>query len=231
MLRNVIRSLARFLVWLFTKLEVAGLENVPRQGGCILAVNHLSRADAALIFALVDRDDVTALVADSYKRRPFFRFLMNGVGVIWINREDADLHAVREARDFLRKGGALGIAPEGTRSRTGEMIVAKTGVAYLADKAGVPVVPVAVSGTENLAHRMVRLQRTPVRMEFGKPFSLPPVDRRNRDVTLQGNTDEIMCRIAVMLPPKYHGVYTGHPCLQELLAATGAAAALEAGSD
>jgi len=216
---KTIRAIIRFLFEHFSRLEITGLENVPTQGGCILAVNHLGRLDPALVYAFLDREDVTSLVADKYLHHPFFSWLVNSLNGIWIHREDADFTALRAARNYLVSGGALGIAPEGTRSHTGALIAAKTGVAYLADKAGVPIVPVAVSGTEKATQELLRLRRPLLKARFGKPLRLPPLERGDRAAALQRNTDEIMCRIAAMLPPEYRGVYADHPRMKELLAA------------
>lgn len=209
-MRNAIRSFIRFLIKTLGRVEVIGLENVPPQGGCLLAVNHLSRVDPVLVFGLVERDDLTALVADKYQKNPFIRWLVNGVRGMWINREEADFQALRTARDFLQRGGALGIAPEGTRSQTGGLLPAKEGVAFLAAKADVPIIPVAISGSEKTVHEWLRLRRPRIRVEFGAPFRLPPLDRRDRAGSLQRNTDEIMCRIAALLPRAYRGVYADH---------------------
>ncbi len=111
----------------------------------------------------------------------------------------------------------LGIAPEGTRSRTGALIQAKTGTAYLADKARVPVVPAAIYGSESAVRQLFHLHRPAIHIQFGKPLMLEPVSRSNREADLQRNTDEIMCRIAAMLPERYWGVYAEHPRLIELL--------------
>lgn len=224
MQRKTLRAIVRKLFTLFSRLEVTGLENVPLQGGYILATNHLGRLDAPMVFATVDRDDCTALVADKYKTNPFFSWLVVTVKGIWINREDADIHALREARSFLQAGGILGIAPEGTRSRTGALEPAKTGVAYLADKAGVAVIPVAITGSETAAHSLLRLRRPCLTIRYGMPLKLPPIPRSDRDAALQSNTDEIMCRIAAMLPPANRGAYASHPRLLELLAEVGMAA-------
>ena len=115
----------------------------------------------------------------------------------------------------------LGIAPEGTRSHIGGLIRAKTAAAYLADKAGVPVIPVAISGTERAVWRALCLLRPRITIQFGEPLNLPPIGREEREATLQSNTDEIMCRIAAMLPEKYRGVYAGHPRLKERQASGG----------
>jgi 1-acyl-sn-glycerol-3-phosphate acyltransferase len=168
---------------------------------------------------LVNRKDLTGMVADKYlkhKRYFWIRPLVEAVNGIWINREQADFQALRSARDYLKAGYALGIAPEGTRSHTGALIPAKTGVAYLADKAGVPIVPVAIWGTEAAIAQVLRLRRPHVFIRFGPPFNLPKLQRGDRSDMLQSNTVLIMCRIAAMLPEQYHGVYQDHPCLREM---------------
>jgi 1-acyl-sn-glycerol-3-phosphate acyltransferase len=217
MKRSTFRSLLRFLFDTLTRVTVIGLEHMPRTGGCVVAVNHLSRLDPPLVFVLIDREDVTALVADKYKNYPFIPWIVHTVDGIWLHREESDLHALREARDFLRAGGVLGIAPEGTRSRVGSLIPAKTGAAYLADKAGVPVIPVAISGTDEAVWKIFLLLRPRITIQFGPPVHLEPIRHQEREAILLRNTDEIMCQIAAMLPEKYRGVYAGHPRLQEIL--------------
>lgn len=217
MLRTLIRSIVRIFLNVLSTIEVIGLENIPQKGGAIIAGNHLGRMDAALGFIVIEREDASSLVAEKYRKWIFYRLLIDGVGGIWINQDSADFQALRVASDFLQSGGVLGIAPEGTRSRTGALIRAKTGVAYLAEKAQVPIVPVAITGTENFFQDLVRLHRPHLVIRFGEPFRLPRMDSSNRSESLRRNTDEIMCRIAAMLPEKYWGVYAGHPRLGELL--------------
>jgi 1-acyl-sn-glycerol-3-phosphate acyltransferase len=215
-LRRFLKYIFRLLYKLFANVNVIDMENVPKEGGGILAPNHLGILDAPLIFVLVNRDDITALVAKKHQKNPFLRWVVNGAGGIWINRDEADSQAVRTATNHMRNGGLLGIAPEGTRSKTGALIAGKTGVAYLADKANVPVIPVAITGTQRGLLKLLRFRRPHIIVRFGKPFMLMPLDRTNRDQSLKRNTDEIMCRIANMLPPTYRGVYADHPCVQEM---------------
>ena len=217
-MRKILHRLMRFLFAVLTRLDAQGLEHIPQQGGVILAANHQGIVDAALVFTLLQRTDATSLVADKYKKNAFMRWLINGVNGIWINRESADLGALREALEHLRNGGMLGIAPEGTRSRSGVLMHAKTGVAYLADKSGVPIVPVAIWGSQGALAKAFRLARPRLYLRVGAPFTLPPVERKVREASLQRNTDEIMCRIAAMLPAEYWGAYADHPRLQELVA-------------
>ena len=215
MIRKLLRSILAFLFRLLTHVEVKGVENIPEKGGAILATNHMSRLDPPLVFIFIERSDLTALVADKYKKYPVFSWILNAVNGIYINRESADFSALREARSFLKNGGMLGIAPEGTRSTTGQMLEAKTGVAYLADKAGVPIVPIAIMGTEDAVQKLLHLRRPKLRIQFGEPFHLPPLVRNNRSASLKQNTDEIMCRIAAMLKPRYWGAYQDQPCVQQ----------------
>jgi len=217
MVRRILHWGIGFLFKVLSRLEVVGLENVPSTGGMILATNHLSILDPPLVFAVVDRKDATALTADKYKKNPLFRWLVEAVDGIWINREEADFGALREARAYLQGGGMLGIAPEGTRSHTGGMIPVKTGIAFLASQACVPVLPVAITGTESVLNQLKRLHRPRIKIQFGVPFDLPPINRKSREADLQRNTDEIMCRIAVMLPEQYRGVYVEHSRLKELV--------------
>jgi 1-acyl-sn-glycerol-3-phosphate acyltransferase len=215
--RRSLRTIIRGLLKLLARVEVNGLENVPSTGGCIIAVNHLSRLDSALVFGWVKRDDLTALVADKYLKVFWIRWLVDRIHGIWLHREDSDIRAMRAARDYLMGGGALGIAPEGTRSQTGKLIQAKSGVAYLADKAHVPVIPVAVYGSEDAMYKIRHLRRPHIVVRIGKPLQLPEVERQDRSDQLASNTDEIMCAIAAMLPVTYRGAYADHPRLKALL--------------
>jgi len=214
---STLRSILRFVIHSLTRPETGGLENLPAEGAFILATNHMSRVDVPLLFTETPRADLIALVADSYKKVPLFAFVVETNGSIWIDRDKADFAAMRKAMEHIRSGGILGIAPEGTRSKVGALLPAKTGVALLAEKARVPVVPVAIIGTENAVRLALTLRRPRLKVCYGKPFLLPPVDRDDREASLQRNTDEIMCRIAAMMPPRYHGYYANHPRLKAIL--------------
>ncbi|HEY4689615.1 MAG TPA: lysophospholipid acyltransferase family protein, partial [Anaerolineae bacterium] len=113
--------------------------------------------------------------------------------------------ALRIALNELAHGTSFGIAPEGTRSRTGALLEGKTGAAYLATRARVPIVPSVVWGTEKIKHNLRRFKRTPVCIRVGEPFRLP--EGRADSDKLREYTDLIMRRLASMLPPEYRGVY------------------------
>lgn len=203
---------------LFTRFEIlGGLEGVPRDGAAILVINHLGHLDAPFVYMIVNRDDLTGWVADKYRNTPFMPTIVKWLDGIWINREGIDILAIKKAHKYLKEGRMLGIAPEGTRSHTGALIEGKNGVAYLAAKTGTTIIPVAITGTESVSKTWMRLRRPRLTVCFGEPFALPPLERATRDMILQQGTDEIMCRIAALLPSKYRGTYSDHPRLLELL--------------
>lgn len=221
MKRAFFRVIIRFLFWLLTDTTISGVERIPTEGACILTVNHLGIVDAPLVFTLIKRNDATGLVGLTHKENLVLRWLVNQMDGIWIDRENPDVEALKAARGYLKKGWLLGIAPEGTRSDTHALIEAKSGVAFLADKLDGVIVPVGVAGTEGGLKRMLTLQRPKFSAVVGKPFRLPLLERKDRERALKRNTDEIMCRIAVLLPHKYRGVYAENPRLKELLKNTG----------
>jgi 1-acyl-sn-glycerol-3-phosphate acyltransferase len=212
-----LKSLLRFLMNVLTKYEFVGLENIPPEGGVIIATNHLSRLDVPLLLLNPTRKDLRALVADKYKSHPFFSYVVNSMESIWLDRSKADFSAFRTAIDFLRHGGCLGIAPEGTRSTTCALIEGKPGTALLATKTQVPIVPVGIEGTENAMTLITHLRRPHLVAHFGKVFTLPPLERDDRDAMLKKFTDEVMCRIGALLPERYWGVYAQHPRLKEII--------------
>jgi 1-acyl-sn-glycerol-3-phosphate acyltransferase len=218
MMRALLRTIIRFIFWLLSDTTITGAENIPDEGACILTINHLGIVDAPLVYILFERDDATGLVGLAHKENPILRWLVTQVDGIWIDRENPDVRALKEARSYLRKGWLLGIAPEGTRSDTHALIEAKPGVAFLADKMQGVLVPIGISGTEGGLGRMFAFQRPKFTVIVGEPYRLPRLEREDRDASLQRNTDEIMCRIAALLPPAYRGVYAEHPRLKELIA-------------
>ncbi len=220
--------MARWLRWIFNFLfsllarrDVAGLENLPADGPHILTANHLSRLDLPLIYGLIGDERITGWAAEKYSRHLFFGTLVRIGGGIFIRRGEVDRSALQSAVDWLRSGKIFGMSPEGTRSPTRALIQGKTGAAYLANETGAPVVPIAVTGTERALATLVRLRRPHVSVRFGRPFHLPAIPEQDRTGALRRNTDEIMCRIAALLPPEYRGVYADHPRLRELLAENG----------
>jgi 1-acyl-sn-glycerol-3-phosphate acyltransferase len=208
--------LQRLFRWL-TRYEFQGLENIPPEGGVIIATNHMSRLDIPFLFINPVRPDITALVADKYLKYAFFRWFAETAGGVWLDRSKADFSAFRETVKLLKDGRAVGIAPEGTRSNIGELLEGKPGTLLLADRAGVPIVPVGIAGTEDAFKKIATFRRPKLVARFGPAFTLPPIQRDTRDQQLADYTDELMLRIAATLPEKYWGYYKNHPRLKEFV--------------
>jgi 1-acyl-sn-glycerol-3-phosphate acyltransferase len=217
-----IRFVARVILRLIANIELIDFDRVPKTGTVIVVSNHLGRLDAMLGYILIDRTDVIMMVAEKYEKSPLWRWVGKKLDVIWINRFEADIRALRETTRRLQQGGILAVAPEGTRSPTEALQYGKPGAVFLAAKANVPIIPVILTGTEDrvVNARLRRLQRLDITVRAGELFSLPPLDRKNRDAYMAAQTDEIMCRIGALLPEKYRGVYAAHPRLRELLSET-----------
>jgi 1-acyl-sn-glycerol-3-phosphate acyltransferase len=220
MKKTTLRSIVTFLVKGLTRTEFLGLENLPISGSLIIATNHMHYMDIPLLFINPVRADLTALVTTKYQKHWFIRWFCETAEGIWINRDIADFSAMQAASKVLKEGHALGISPEGTRSHTFQLIQAKPGTVLLALKMGVPIVPVAITGTEHAFRRIFTLQRPRFTIHFGPSFTLLPVGPENRELMYQQYTDEIMCRIAALMPEKYWGYYRDHPRLKELLASS-----------
>jgi 1-acyl-sn-glycerol-3-phosphate acyltransferase len=218
---RIFRFIIRLLLRLLGSVEVVGFDNVPASGGFIIAANHIGRIDAAIAYYILDRPDVIMVVAEKYQKYAFYRWLTRLVNGMFIDRQNADIRAIRATLRRLQQGGILAITPEGTRSKTGNLLEAKPGAIYLAWKAGVPVLPVALTGCEDavVVDRLKHFKRLRIRVVAGEFFTLPQeVKGRDRDAVMQQYTDEVMCRIAALLPEERRGFYADHPRLKELLA-------------
>jgi 1-acyl-sn-glycerol-3-phosphate acyltransferase len=218
MAQKIFKILIRIIIRIIAHVEIYGYENLP-QGGFILASNHLGRLDSAMLYYAIEREDIIMPVAEKYKDHWFFGPLVRMLGGFFINRFDADVQAIREVLKRLKNGGVFVIAPEGTRSKVEALQEARPGVAYFASKTGLPVIPIALTGTEDrvIKDNLKHFRRSKIVVRAGKPFVLPSLKGQDRDEALTAATTEIMCQIGAMLPEKYRGFYAQHPRLNELL--------------
>jgi len=185
--------------------SVSGSRNVPRTGPVILAANHLSVIDSFLIPLLTPRR-VSFLAKQEYfgrgnPKKWAVRTLLTGLDVISVPRDGfrAARQALEIAQGLLDEGGAFGIHPEGSRSRDGRLYRGHTGVAWLALATGAPVVPVAVSGTENVQPVGTRIPRPgKVTVKFGEPMRFTPAPGTRPAKARRDATDEIMAAIAAL---------------------------------
>lgn len=218
-MRHILKWLIRAVFRLVADVQITGRENVPERGAFVLVTNHIGLVDIVMFHYVFDRFDMFIPVGEKWEKNPFIRFLGRHLNFLFVDRFNPDLKALRKMITLMEAGNAMVIAPEGTRSRTGALIEGKPGAAYLAARSGFPVVPVAITGTEDrvILGNLKRFRKSRITLTGGQPFTLPPLPRENRDQALQAATDEIMCRIAALLPERYRGVYAEHPRLKELL--------------
>jgi 1-acyl-sn-glycerol-3-phosphate acyltransferase len=213
---KTLRSIVRFIMKLITNIEVHGIDKLPT-GNVIVAANHLGRLDTAVLLCIIDREDIIMPIAEKYKDHPIFGAIGRAANAIWLNRFEADYAALRQILARMEQGGMLVIAPEGTRSKTEALQQAKPGVAFLAGKSGYPVLPVALTGTEDrgIVQNLKRFRRSKIVVRGGELFTVELPKGKGREQAMHAATDEIMCQIASLLPEKYRGVYAEHPRLKE----------------
>jgi 1-acyl-sn-glycerol-3-phosphate acyltransferase len=179
-------------------IEIHGIDKLPT-GNVIVAANHLGRLDTAVLLYAIDREDIIMPVAEKYRNHPLFGAIGRAANAIWLNRFEADYAALRQILARMEQGGMLVIAPEGTRSKTEAMQEAKPGVAFLAGKSGYPVMPVAVTGTEDrrVVENLKRFRRSKIVVR--EMFTIEVPKDRGREQAMREATDEIMYRIGALL--------------------------------
>ncbi len=203
------RTGSRIFMHLLSNFKVIGRENIP-QPPFLATSNHLSYFDVPAVAASMTLT-IPAFAAKKYQgtwMEPLFRM----GGPVWIEQASPDRQALMTALKLLKKGSPFAIAPEGHRSRSGTLMEAKEGVAFIATRANVPIVPWVMWGTE----KIFKHPRPQVRVRIGKPYRLP--EGRAKGDMLKEYTDRIMCAIAALLPEQYHGVYKDHPFIEEMAA-------------
>lgn len=212
------RLLLAPLARLIFRPKVRGRGNVPRTGGVLLASNHLAFIDSVVVTLVAPRS-VSFMAKSEYFtgkgiRGWLMRSFFTGVGAVPVDR--AAVKSAQDALDagltVLQAGEAFSIYPEGTRSRDGRLYRGRTGVAWLALTAGVPVIPVALTGTDELqpgGTGGLRLAR--VTVEFGEPMDLSVFGPASSGRARRAATDAVMAAIQKMSGQQVAGDYNEPP--------------------
>jgi len=211
--RALMRSLVRFIYHAIANVEITGWENIPEQGPYMVTFNHVSIYDPPLVLSFWPVSS-EAIAAEYLWEEKWISLVVRGYGSIPVSRDFFDRSLINKTLGILAGGGILTLSPEGERSFKPGLIPAKPGIAYLAEKAGVPIVPVGVTGTTgDLIQRARRLERPEVSMRIGKPFKLPEGTSKGADrkENRKQNADTVMYKIAELLPEEYRGVYADVP--------------------
>jgi 1-acyl-sn-glycerol-3-phosphate acyltransferase len=200
---NTIKGLTR----LACRIETEALDLVPATGPLILVCNHINFMEVPLVFTHLQPRPVTGFAKSETWDNPLLRPLFNLWGAIPIRRGEADLAAIRKGMQALKEGKIIAISPEGTRSGDGRLGRGIPGVVILALNSGAPLLPLVYYGSESLRPNLLRLRRTDFHIRVGQPFYLDAGGVKTSREVRQAMVDEIMYRLAAILPKEYRGVY------------------------
>ncbi len=186
----MIYRIARFVCWCIIKmgagLRVAGLENEVREGPLVVAANHVSNWDPVTVGVSLRRT-VHYMGKEELFRNPFLAWLLRNIAVFPVKRGLTPKSAIVESLKILKRGDVLGIFPEGTRSKTGELLKPTTGAVMLALKTRAPILPIGLSGTKEFKD---------IRANIGQPIYLDPYyDEKPSKEKIEELSQEIMNEI------------------------------------
>jgi 1-acyl-sn-glycerol-3-phosphate acyltransferase len=207
MLYKFVSFLVKFGTGILCRIDASDLYKVPTKGPLIVYSNHTGQVEVAVLFGCLQPRPITGWAKMEAWDNAFLSWLFNLWGLIPVRRGDGDTAALRKAIAALERGYIFGIAPEGTRNVTGRLKRAHPGTVMLALHSGAPLLPIAHWGGENFLRNLAHLKRTDFHVRVGEPFQLR-VDgvRMTREVRQQ-IVDEMMYRLAELLPPEYRGEY------------------------
>ncbi len=206
-----ITAFSRAVIFTFSRWEVVGADRVPAEGGLVLVGNHLHLLDPPLVSASCPRRTHPMGKRELFET-PLVGWILWVYGAFPVRRYSADIGALRAARNHLRNGDVVLMFPEATRSMDARLHPALPGAAMAALLARVPVVPVAITGTEQIRipsvfFRWILRRRLHIRVEFGEPFTLPHSAGTAEARHAEESTDLMMRRVAELLPESYRGAY------------------------
>jgi 1-acyl-sn-glycerol-3-phosphate acyltransferase len=212
---RISRVLAGPFLYTLWRPEIIGSEHIPASGGAILASNHLSIVDSIFLPLMVDRPVTFAAKSEYFTgTRPVDRITsayLRATKQLSVDRAEAraGLDMLEAALDLLRQGALFGIYPEGTRSPDGRLYRGRPGIGWLALNSGLPVIPVAMSGTDRVlppGHKVPRVGKVKIRvgepLTFEAARSLPSASRQRRAIT-----DEVMQAIQTLSGQDYVAMY------------------------
>ncbi len=199
---NMIRWLIAVpLLSLVARIRLKGRYNVPKHGPFLIAANHLAWTDIPLVPLFLPEKVVFMAKEEYFTSR--IAWLVRLMGAFPVKRGEGDRQALRTAEEQLKQGKVVVLFPEGTRSKTGVMAKGHAGLGMIALRSGVPVVPVAIWGSE----KVLKQFGPHVTISYGKPIVFKPKGAKLTREDIDNATEETMRTIAAMLPPEYRGVY------------------------
>ncbi|MBN1581443.1 MAG: 1-acyl-sn-glycerol-3-phosphate acyltransferase [Anaerolineae bacterium] len=207
-IRFVVNTTIKILIRICCRVHDASLEQVPERGPLITVSNHISFLEAPLLYTHLLPRKLSGFSKAEFWNKPVSRFLFDMWDAIPVHRGEPDLAALRRVLAMLKEGYIIAVAPEGTRSHDGQMQRARPGAVTMGLRSGAPFLPIAHYGGEKLKDNLRRLRRTDFHIAVGQPFYLDAGETKVTRTVRQDMIDEVMYRIAVLLPPEYRGYYS-----------------------
>lgn len=207
---RIMNAVLRFVFQIVCRINPNDFKKVPVEGPLILVGNHINFLEVPVFLPHVDHPNVIGIAKRESWKNPLFNFLFNQWGIIPIDRGMVDREAFRLTEEALKDGKVVAMSPEGTRSKDGCLLPGKPGVVAIAVRSKAPLLPIAFYGYEDFWANFKQLRKTDFKVVVGKPFQLNlDGNALSKDVR-QAVTDEIMFKIAELLPEKYRGHYQFH---------------------
>ena len=209
---NFMAHIGNFGIWLLSSLTLKvgpfPDDQIPRQGPLIIVFNHVNLVDGPVLLNKLSNRQVAIMAKIETWNNHFLAAVLDGWDGIPVRRGEADLEAFRKAQKVLAEGKILIISPEGTRNEFKGLSHGHAGVTLLATRSGAPILPIGLYGHRGFWKRMRWvIKRVPVDFKVGKPFSLDLHGESLSKDNRQQITDEIMYKLAEVLPPDYRGDY------------------------
>lgn len=201
----------KIYIRLTCRLDMPDIDTFSQKGPLIAIANHTGQIEVPALFAFLQPRKITGWAKIEAWDNWFLHWVFNLWHIIPVRRGEADTSALRNAIDAINDGYIFGIAPEGTRNKTGRLLRAYPGAGMLAVRSSAPIQPIAHWGGEVYLKNLKRLKRTDFHVRVGKPFRLKVEGVKMSREIRQQIADEMMYRVAELLPPEYRGAYEQVP--------------------
>jgi 1-acyl-sn-glycerol-3-phosphate acyltransferase len=211
-MKRLIHWFVNFVIRIYTRItcriDAPNLQDVPMHGPLIAIANHTGQIEVPMLFAHLQPRKLTGWAKAEAWDNWFLRWIFSLWDAIPVRRGEVDMNALRESLRKLEQNHIFGLAPEGTRNKTGRLKRGLPGAVMLALRSGAPIIAVAHWGGENYLSNLRKLKRTDFHIRVGRPFRIDTNGVKVTGEIRQQIVDEMMCQLAILIPEAYRGEYT-----------------------